>query len=141
MRRLDAILPPSERARAASDRWVLIRDALVFQVKLALDALRDLVLSPVSLAAALVGLVVPERRPLFYDLLALGRRSERWIDLFGAARVGWDEERELPAGIDAWVARLEQTLAEQSDRGGVSAGARQQIDRLLDALEGLGRRR
>jgi hypothetical protein len=63
-------------------RWELIRDLVVFQAKLAIDALRDLVLSPVSLIAALVDLIRGEPRPesFFYRVLLAGRRSETWMD-------------------------------------------------------------
>jgi hypothetical protein len=48
---------PVEASSSASSRWHLIRDVAVFQLKLGLDALRDLVLSPISLIAGIVDLV------------------------------------------------------------------------------------
>jgi hypothetical protein len=126
-------------------RWQLIRDLLVFQVKLAADALRDLILSPVSLAAGAIDLLRGGGRPgqRFYEVLLAGRRSEEVIDLFGAAdRVAprdGEAPRHGPASIDAVVARLERVLVEQVERGGVTASAKAAIDRSLDAL-GTGRR-
>ncbi len=69
------------------DRWTLIRDLAVFQVKLLFDGFRDLLLLPISLIAGFVSLIKGGRTPSseFYDLLKLGRRSEHWINLFGAA--------------------------------------------------------
>ena len=67
-------------------RWELIRDALVFQAKLFLDGLRDLLLVPVSLVALVVDLVTGGEHAgrNFYGVVLLGRRSESWIDLFAA---------------------------------------------------------
>ena len=60
------------------------RHLLIFQFKLALDALRDLALSPLSIAVFLLDVV---RKPavedsLYGKLMALGRRSDRVINLF-----------------------------------------------------------
>jgi hypothetical protein len=123
-------------------RWQLIRDLLVFQVKLLADALRDLVLSPVSLVAGAIDLLGGGERPsrYFYDVLRMGRRSEEVIDLFGAADRVTPVDRERPRGgpasIDAVVGRLERVLVEQVERGGVTASAKAAIDRSLDALSG-----
>jgi hypothetical protein len=65
-------------------RWVLLRDVAAFQFKLIIDGTRDVLLSPLSLIVALLGLATG-RRDWFYRLLVLGRRSDRWIDLFRAA--------------------------------------------------------
>ncbi len=66
-----------------------LRHLIVFQIKLAADALRDLVMSPVSV---LVFVLDALRRPQLEDsyyikLMWLGRRSDRLINLF-------DEHRE-----------------------------------------------
>lgn len=65
-------------------RFQLLRDVVVFQVKLALEALVDLTLIPVSLAAAGVDLVLGNwRRPRwFHAVLRIGERCERRIDLW-----------------------------------------------------------
>ena len=133
---------------APVDRWTLIRDLLVFQLKLVLDGTRDVLLSPISLIAGLADLVVGGDRAsrYFYDVLHLGRRSERWIDLFGAAaRV---EPPDIPispaeeARVDALLQKAERVLADQVEGGGVTAQAKDAIDRALDTLHGKsGRRR
>ncbi len=71
---------------SVNSRWQLLRDAGAFQVKLLLDALRDIALSPLALVAALVDFVFAGSRPPqhFYAVLRLGRRSEAWIDLWAA---------------------------------------------------------
>jgi hypothetical protein len=71
-----------------SPRVKLIREAAVLQIKLLADGFRDAVLIPVSLIAALIGLLrggdEPDRE--YRRVIKLGRRSERWIDLFGHQR-------------------------------------------------------
>ena len=66
-------------------RWRLLRDVLVFQIKLGLEALLDITLIPVSLAAAGVDLVLGNwRRPRwFHAVLRFGERCEHRIDLWG----------------------------------------------------------
>ena len=73
----------------ANVRWTLVRDIAVFQAKLIVDGLRDLVLVPASLVAGIISLLSGEDgQPgtQFYRLLGVGKQSERWINLFGALR-------------------------------------------------------
>lgn len=132
----------TETAAAAPDRWTLIRDVAVFQVKLVADGLRDLLLVPVSLVAGIVSLFSgPKDRPgtEFYDLLRLGKQSERWINLFGAAGRVHDTRRldhGVEAGdIDAMMARVESFLVDEYRKGGLTAQAKDRLDHLLDAVK------
>jgi hypothetical protein len=73
----------SEQRENVSVRRAL-RHLLAFQVKLAADALRDLLLSPVSIAVFLIDAV---RNPamedsLYLRLMVVGRHSDRIINLF-----------------------------------------------------------
>ena len=98
---------------AAGPRWQLVRDALAFQLKVLLDALRDLVLSPLSLLAALLDLLLAgSRKPAyFYAVLRLGQRSEHWIDLWSAGARGDAGAAEDPAmNVDGLLARVETLL-------------------------------
>ncbi|NND68433.1 MAG: hypothetical protein HKN19_12670, partial [Halioglobus sp.] len=61
-----------------------LRHLLVFQVKLVADALRDLLLSPISVVIFALDVI---RKPtlehsLYLKLMLLGRRSDRLINLF-----------------------------------------------------------
>ncbi|WP_439106342.1 hypothetical protein [Congregibacter sp.] len=60
------------------------RHVLVFQLKLAADALRDFLLSPLSLAAFAIDVVTKPKveKSLYLRLMLLGRRSDRMINLF-----------------------------------------------------------
>jgi hypothetical protein len=67
-----------------NSRMRLLRDVLVFQIKLGLEALLDITLIPVSLAAAGLDFVLGNwRRPRwFHAVLRFGERCERRIDLW-----------------------------------------------------------
>jgi len=100
--------------KPANAKWLLLRDVAVLQVKLLMDGLRDLVLVPASIIAAALSLMRSEDDrpgPQFYQLLAMGRQSEHWIDLFGALRHAPFEvpEPDDPdnAGLDDIVDRVE----------------------------------
>lgn len=66
---------------------VLLRDLTIFQVKLVLDGLKDVVLMPLTLGAAAIDIVFPGARPghRFYLVMALGERFDRWLNLFSAS--------------------------------------------------------
>lgn len=66
---------------------VIIRDLVIFQLKLMLDGLKDLVLSPVSILAAGLDIVFPGPRPghRFYGVMTIGEKFDRWLNLFGAS--------------------------------------------------------
>jgi hypothetical protein len=100
-----------------SPRAELVRDATTFQIKLLADGLRDALLIPLSLVAALVGLLRggEDCDREFRRVLKLGRRSERWINLFGHQQpLG----RSGPAGsMDSILHQVESTVVEQYRRG------------------------
>ncbi|MGQ0799048.1 MAG: hypothetical protein ACT4NL_02910 [Pseudomarimonas sp.] len=79
--------------------FVLARDVLGFQLKLVIDALRDVVTSPLALLAAGLDLVLLKRQPprYFRAVLQLGRRSEDWIDLWSST---YDQHAQ-PENVDA----------------------------------------
>jgi hypothetical protein len=96
-------------------RWRLVHDVVVFQVKLGLEAILDITLIPVSLAAAALDLVLGNwRRPrLFHAVLRFGERCERRIDLWGAAADGADVSK---SEVDAVIRSIE-TLIRQPGAG------------------------
>lgn len=124
------------------DRWTLLRDLGVLQIKLLIDGLRDLLLVPASLIAGIISFASGtdgKPGPEFYRLLAAGKRSEHWINLFGAV----DHSSEAPAGtpehgnrdIDSLVRNLETYVVDEYKRGGVTAQAKDKIDKALDAIQ------
>lgn len=130
------------------DAWTLIRDIAVLQVKLVVDGLRDVALVPASLIAGLVSLLSGsdgKPGPQFYRLLALGKQSERWINLFGAVHNSPESQsapgRLAGGDIDEIVGHVEKFLVEEYRRGGVTAQAKGRIDKALEALHARSARR
>jgi len=96
-------------------RWRLLRDVVVFQIKLGMEALLDLTLIPVSLAAAGLDLVLGNwRRPRwFHAVLRFGERCEHRIDLWRVATPGVDAPQ---SEVDAVLRNIE-TLIRQPGTG------------------------
>lgn len=126
----------------ANERWTLLRDIGVIQAKLIVDGLRDLVLVPATLIAGIVSLVKSENgRPglQFYRLLSIGKQSEQWINLFGAVENSPEEleqSRHFGDGdIDGLVGKLESFVVDEFKRGGVTAQAKERLDKILDTIQ------
>lgn len=114
-------------------RGELIRNSVVFQLKLMADGFRDLVLLPVSLVATLVGLLRggddPDRE--FNQVIEFGRGTEQWINLFGNHDMPADSN---PAtSIDALFSKVEETLKQQYKAAGTSESVQAEIDEALQA--------
>lgn len=128
----------ASKSREPLTQTMLLRDVAVFQFKLIVDGLRDLILVPVSLVSGLISLLntkdgVPG--PQFYHLLEAGKQSEHWIDLFGAMRnapldlrnpVNFPDEN-----MDHLLERLETFVVDEEKRGGITAQARERLERAL----------
>ena len=121
---------------------MLVRDVAVFQFKLIVDGLRDLVLVPVSLFAGLLSLVTGENGrpgPHFYQLLNVGKESEHWIDLFGATRHAppdlVDRVRFPDANMDEILDNIETFVINEEKRGGITAQARQRFEKALRGFQ------
>lgn len=95
----------------APSRRSLLRDVLLLQLKLLLDAVRDVALSPLTLAAATLDFLLAGRLPprYFHAVLRLGERSDEWIDLWAATRGARSTDRE---NVDAMLARIEEVISD-----------------------------
>lgn len=131
-----------QEATPQSDYWTLIRDVGVLQVKLLIDGFRDLVLLPASLIAGIISVANGRNGkpgPQFYQLIAVGKQSESWINLFGAlknAPVDVDSGVHFgTADIDDIVSRVETFVIDEYQRGGVTKQARDRLNKALDALQ------
>lgn len=129
-------------AQERLNRRTLVRDVAVFQFKLIVDGLRDLVLVPVSLIAGIVSFVsarddVPGSQ--FYELLEVGKQSEHWIDLFGALRNAPPEVRNRvrfpEENMDQILDRIETFVVDEEKRGGITAQARERLERALRGFQ------
>ena len=90
---------------AHETRWRLARDVVVFQIKLGMEAVLDLTLIPVSLAAAAMDFLLGNwRRPRwFHAVLRFGERCEHRIDLWRVATPGMDVPQ---SEVDAAATKL-----------------------------------
>lgn len=118
--------PPPEPTRHQR-RLQLVWSTVVFQLKLAADGVLDLALSPVSMVAAIAGLVAGGDEPDRYlrRVQHAGRRIERWINLFG---------RHRRDSADTLLAPLEERLKDEYARGGWVTRSARQVNTLLDSL-------
>jgi hypothetical protein len=133
---MNSLSPPSPAG--SGERWRFLRDVMVFQLKLLLDNLRDFALVPVSLVAALIDLLYRGEREgaLFYKVLRWGAQSEEVIDVYSAIE-------DQPPGsfkvnpaytVDAVVARLEEVVVREYEKGGTAASIKAALDRAIDQL-------
>jgi hypothetical protein len=93
-------------------RGWLVKEVLALQLKLLLGAARDLVLTPVTLAAAAIDFVLIKNHPprFFRTVLQLGQRSDEWIDTWSAAR---EPHEETPReNVDALLRRVEEVVGD-----------------------------
>ncbi|HEY2799419.1 MAG TPA: hypothetical protein VGI85_02405 [Chthoniobacterales bacterium] len=119
-----------------AERWKFLRDVLVFQLKMLLDNLRDFALMPVSLGAALLDLLVKGKREgdLFYKVLKWGARSEKVIDVYSAIESHEQSAINPKYTVDAVVARLEDVLVRECEKGGTAASIKSAMDRAIDQI-------
>jgi len=119
----------SQTTGIPTDRQTLVRDIAVLQVKLVVDG------------AGIISLVKIGKEPAteFYDLLKMGRRSERWINLFGAAERVYgpasEDDQQMPEDIDSLVSRVESFVVDEYKKGGVTKQAKDQVDKALNTLQ------
>jgi hypothetical protein len=77
----------------------------------------------------------------FYELLRLGKKSEHWINLFGAADSipdhGDDSVRFPGEDIDAMVSRVESYVVDEYRKGGVTRQAKERLDKAINSLHKL----
>lgn len=90
--------------------WQSLRELVVFQIKLAADALRDLLLSPISIGALLLDFVfrLDEKHSLFNRLMDYGVMSDEFINLFNQYHSGAES-----GNIDSLMSKAEKTLKEE----------------------------
>jgi hypothetical protein len=130
-------LAPPPRA-ASTERWHFMRDVVVFQLKMFLDNVRDLVLMPVALVAALSDLVLRGDREgaRFYKVLRWGWHSEKVIDVYSAIEHHEPGDFEISKAytVDGVIARLEGVVTREVEKGGTVASIKSAMDRAIDQL-------
>lgn len=131
-----------EKTEPNVERWTLLRDIAVLQVKLIVDGVRDLLLVPLSLIAGIVSLVSGrdgEHGSKFYQLLVFGKQTERWINLFGAVENAPEKIEQVEpftsGNIDELVGKFESFVVDEYKRGGVTAQAKEHFDKFIAAVQ------
>lgn len=141
-------LTTNRMAEPALERWQLVWDVVIFQGKLVLDGGRDLLLSPLSIIIAIYALITGSQAPgrQFYDLMHLGHRTDKWINLFGAAKRippsefsakflnSFGDEGADDQNVDNLVSQMEELVKKRYEKGGVTATAKTNIDKAFDKL-------
>lgn len=121
-----------------SPRIRLIRESATLQLKLLADGFRDALLIPVSIIATLIGLLRGgnDCDLEFNRVIKLGRRSERWINLFGHQRpLGFRN----PAGsMDRILEQAEAVVVDQYKKGKSAVEAREEVRRVIERETGKG---
>jgi hypothetical protein len=132
---LPTLTPPQADPGA---RWKFVRDVVVFQLKMLLDNARDLVLMPVSLAAALIDLVFRGEREgaRFYKVLRWGAHSEEVIDVYSAIEHHPPGDFKINPNytVDGVIARLEGVVVREVEKGGTAASIKSAMERAIDQL-------
>ena len=138
----------SDTQEVVPNRWQVLRDAVAFQFKLLMDGARDVLLSPISIGAAILGLIFKPDNPGIYfnRLMKFGHKTDVWINLFGASNqhleTPVDEGTTLDfarppkenVSSDAYVKKLEDLLSAEYNKGGLIKDLKEGTDTLLEKL-------
>jgi hypothetical protein len=97
-------------------KWPLIKKALIFQLKLGLDAIRDILLSPISILLVVIDVALghTQKQSYFIRLMHVGRLSDNWINLFGSHS---NDHQHRTDSVDYWLAKVETVVKEQQASG------------------------
>jgi len=99
-----------------AERNVVVRDYVIFMIKLWLDGLKDAAFIVLSTGAAVLDLISGAgRRPrLFYTVVRWGERFDKWLNLHSAVERMEESESDdgffgaSAAGSDSLLGKLEQ---------------------------------
>lgn len=132
------LLPSTSPPRDPNERWKFLRDVAVFQLKMFLDNVRDLVLMPVSLVAAIIDFILRGDREgaRFYKVLRWGSHSEDVIDVYSAIKHHEPGNFKISPAytVDGVIARLENVVVREVEKGGTAASIKSAMDRAIDQL-------
>ena len=108
-------MEPGKAKSMRATRPVLIRDFLIFQLKLVLDGFKDVFLLQASIVAVVLDLFFGgKRNRIFYRVMRLGERIDLWLNLHGAIKRGAETGDGLfggsEAGSDSLLGKIEQAV-------------------------------
>jgi len=101
-----------------TSRKVALRDFMIFQIKLALDGFKDMVVFGLSIGAIVLDFIAGQgRRPrLFYSVVRASERWDMWLNLHAAAQRLEEEDSTdglfgvSEAGSDTLIGQIEQLV-------------------------------
>jgi hypothetical protein len=110
--------PRRPKPVVVASRQVTLRDFMIFQLKLALDGLKVVVVFQVSIVAVVVDFISGrgEKPRWFYSVVRASERWDRWLDLHGAMQkidAGQSDDGFFgasEAGSDSLLGELEQMV-------------------------------
>lgn len=126
--------PISQPSKVPVTKSQVIKDTFVFQVKLFGDGMRDVFLSPVSITAAVAGIILSPSKPDKYlrKLMAFGHKTDRWLNLFGTYGHHANTNKKTS---DNYVKKVEEILIKDYREGGVTKVVKESTDKLVSATQ------
>jgi hypothetical protein len=121
-----------QEAPSSNERWALIRQAIFFQLKLGLDALRDILMSPVSIVLLIVDIIMGNyhQQSYFLRLMRLGKKSDHWINLFDVELPNakpQDDNLTADSNVDVWFTKIEEVIKEQQINGKLTQTGKEKL--------------
>jgi hypothetical protein len=110
-----------------------LRRLVLFQIKLAADALRDLLLSPVAFICTFIDIIcnTQDKNSAFERLMRFGRRSDFFINLF-------EQRHRLKesSNIEQVASNIESIIKNEMQNQTLSTKAKQKIKQQLSPKKG-----
>ncbi len=121
-----------DSATKSNNKLAQVRRLLVFQLKLGFDALRDILLSPLSIVLTVIDLIEGKsgKDSHFEKLLRFGRRTERRINLFNQH----DKDKGRVKTVDSVVEQIEDIIVKEYREGELSAKARVALEKSVSNI-------
>ncbi len=122
-------------AQRPHPRWRIVRDVVVLQLKLLVGNIHNFLLMPVCLFAGAIDILFKNRRDeaLLYKTLAWARHFEERIGLYSALH---EDPHNPPEkySIDAVIARVEDAIRQDYEKGGTAASIKAAADKAMDQM-------
>jgi hypothetical protein len=120
-------------------RWPLIRQGIIFQFKLGLDALRDILMSPVSIVLLVADIVMgnSHQHSYFMRLMRLGKKSDHWINLFAVDSPCTEAQTNKEAAdsnVDYWISKIETVVKEQQIDGKLTQSGKEKLQQYFGRI-------
>ena len=101
---------------------ILLRDLILFHIKLVLDGIKGFCMFWLSLVAAVADLFLlraKDRGRYFYAVLRMGEKFDLWLNIYAPARNAGDNADglfgESRAGEHSYMGRMEELMRRQTD--------------------------